>query len=151
LVQPDRRLSPATHEVKKVYEPVNVEFGQAEHSTGTVQLTISNRYAFRDLSHLRMYWTVLANGRPVQHDKMVALYGALPSLPANPPLATTCSTTRCLPCTVLTPLYHPPATTCITTRCLPGTVLGFFSRGSKMHVKRGGWDHTPIGLKPAYP
>ena len=64
LVQPDRRLSPATAEVKKVYEPVHVEFGHIDLATAMVQLKISNRFAFRDLSHLRMYWTILANGEP---------------------------------------------------------------------------------------
>ena len=64
LVFPDRTLQPATHEVKKVYQPVVVE--PLDLATG--RLKVVNRYHFSDLSHLEVTWrlsedqTVLAEG-----------------------------------------------------------------------------------------
>lgn len=59
LVFPDRRPSPGLIEYKKVIEPVGIEMvnGRAR---------ITNRYDFIGLEHLRLEWTVTANGAVVE-------------------------------------------------------------------------------------
>lgn len=51
LVSADREPRPALIDLKKVYEPVAITIG-ADWST----ITISNKYAFSDLDHLRLDW-----------------------------------------------------------------------------------------------
>lgn len=62
LVFPDRTPSPGLIEYKKVIEPVNVE--AVDIATGRFRLI--NRYDFRTLDHLRLAWSVEAEGRVVQ-------------------------------------------------------------------------------------
>jgi beta-galactosidase/beta-glucuronidase len=62
LVFPDRRPSPGLIEYKKVIQPVKVE--AVDLSAGKFQLT--NRYDFAGLDHLRLAWSVSADGKVVQ-------------------------------------------------------------------------------------
>jgi beta-galactosidase len=59
LVFPDRTPSPAMAELAAVYAPVRIEPGPP----GTVRIT--NRYAFRDLSHVRLTWRLAAEGEAI--------------------------------------------------------------------------------------
>jgi beta-galactosidase len=58
LVMPDRRPNPSLWEVKKVYQSIDVTPVALER--GVVR--VANRYGFKDLSDVRMVWTVLADG-----------------------------------------------------------------------------------------
>ena len=62
LVFPDRTPSPGLTEYKKVLEPVLVE--TVDMSSGKVRIT--NRYDFISLDHLRVDWSVEADGALVQ-------------------------------------------------------------------------------------
>ncbi|KMZ43610.1 MULTISPECIES: beta-galactosidase subunit alpha [Bacillales] len=62
LIRPDRTPSPGLLEYKKVIEPIVVEATDLE--SGLV--TITNRYDFRTLAHVRMVWRVTADGQVVQ-------------------------------------------------------------------------------------
>lgn len=62
LIRPDRTPSPGLLEYKKVIEPIVVEATDLE--SGLV--TITNRYDFRTLAHVRMVWSVTADGHVVQ-------------------------------------------------------------------------------------
>lgn len=73
LVAPDRTPHPALAEVKKVFEPVRVEWVDA--AAGRARVT--NRRSFTDLSDLAGEWVLEVDGRAVAH-------GPLP-LPAVPP------------------------------------------------------------------
>jgi beta-galactosidase len=55
LVASDRTPHPHYYEVKKVYQPVNTRMS----APGTIRVV--NRYAFRDLGHLALRWTVTAD------------------------------------------------------------------------------------------
>jgi beta-galactosidase len=59
LVFPDRTPSPGLVEFAKVVEPVRIAAGP----DGALRVT--NRYDFRDLSHLRFGWRLEADGEPV--------------------------------------------------------------------------------------
>jgi beta-galactosidase/evolved beta-galactosidase subunit alpha len=62
LVFPDRRPSPGLIEYKKVIQPVKVE--AEDLAAGKFRLT--NRYDFAGLEHLRLSWSVSADGVVVQ-------------------------------------------------------------------------------------
>ncbi|GED57148.1 beta-galactosidase subunit alpha [Brevibacillus formosus] len=62
LIRPDRTPSPGLLEYKKVIEPIVAEATDLE--SGLV--TITNRYDFRTLAHVRMVWSVTADGQVVQ-------------------------------------------------------------------------------------
>lgn len=66
IVFPDRTPHPAYWEVKKVYEPVRVEAMDALQG----RLSLRNRYAFRDLSHLTLRWQVTSAGEVWQSGEM---------------------------------------------------------------------------------
>jgi beta-galactosidase len=51
LVSADRVPRPSLIDLKKVYEPIKIEIG-----AGWDTITITNKYAFRDLDHLRLDW-----------------------------------------------------------------------------------------------
>ena len=61
LVFPDRQPHTGLLELKKVQEPVVLKAFDAKKRT----VTLRNKYAFRDLSHLAATWTVAAEGVPV--------------------------------------------------------------------------------------
>jgi beta-galactosidase/evolved beta-galactosidase subunit alpha len=71
LVFPDRQPSPGLIEYKKVIEPVKVE-------RAGDQFRITNRYDFRDLSHLHATWTVTEAGNVTQSGPL-----KLPAIPAR--------------------------------------------------------------------
>lgn len=66
LVSPDRQPHPSLIEVKKVYEPVELELIDA--STGTVKLT--NRQWFTDLGDYAIRWEVTAGGECIAADTL---------------------------------------------------------------------------------
>ncbi|MFI7643470.1 glycoside hydrolase family 2 TIM barrel-domain containing protein, partial [Nonomuraea sp. NPDC049400] len=59
LMFPDRTPSPGMLEYQKVNEPVVIEAGSPRH------ISIRNRYAFLDLSHLRFTWSLSREGIPI--------------------------------------------------------------------------------------
>ncbi|HEX9728591.1 MAG TPA: glycoside hydrolase family 2 TIM barrel-domain containing protein [Gemmatimonadales bacterium] len=61
IVHPDRIPHPSAYEVKRVYQYVRV--AAVDLATGTLEVT--NAYDFRRLDDVRMSWTVLADGVPV--------------------------------------------------------------------------------------
>ncbi|GFZ92042.1 beta-galactosidase [Paenibacillus marchantiophytorum] len=69
LLFPDRSTKASLLELKKVIEPVQVEWIDAQ--TGKVKIT--NRYDFLDLSHLQGGWTLLRDGRPAVRGKLPIL------------------------------------------------------------------------------
>ena len=73
LVWPDRKPHPGLWEHKKVVEPVRVT--PVDLAAGVLKVT--NRYAFSDLSHLDIAWTLAAEGDVIQS-------GALPRLTTPP-------------------------------------------------------------------
>ncbi|MGC9397792.1 MAG: glycoside hydrolase family 2 TIM barrel-domain containing protein [Anaerolineae bacterium] len=73
VVDPDRRPHPGAWEMKKHYEPIAIE--AVDLTEGTFRLT--NRYAFRNLSHVRGLWTVKTEGETLAA-------GSLPPLDAGP-------------------------------------------------------------------
>ncbi len=58
LIFADRTLTPKIQEVKKVYQPVRIEYLQGP--TGSVRLT--NLYAFTNLNTLQPRWSLIRNG-----------------------------------------------------------------------------------------
>ncbi len=68
LLLPDRTPTPGMIELKKVVEPVLVE--AVDLAAGQVRLT--NRYDFLNLAHLRLLWSVIVDGQPVQSGSMAA-------------------------------------------------------------------------------
>ncbi len=58
LVNPDREPHPHLHEVKKVYQPVR--FTAADPASGVI--TVTNRYDFVSLDHLRLVWSLSEDG-----------------------------------------------------------------------------------------
>jgi beta-galactosidase len=59
LLFPDRTPSPGLLEYKKVVEPVRLE------ESGQHELSVTNLYEVRDLSHLRFDWVLEQEGEPV--------------------------------------------------------------------------------------
>ena len=62
LVFPDRRIQPAWHEVKRVYQ--HVEFELLNEDRGL--LRVDNRYNFLNLENFELHWSVVADGTAVQ-------------------------------------------------------------------------------------
>lgn len=69
LVNPDREPHPALWEVKKVYQPVQVE--PLDLANGRVRVT--NRYDFTDLGKLELVWSVTAEGEALSSAKRLRL------------------------------------------------------------------------------
>lgn len=69
IVQPDRKPNPHLHEVKKVYQYVNVL--PVDLAKGTVR--IRNKYQFIDLGFLAGTWEVTADGKVLQQGKLPSL------------------------------------------------------------------------------
>jgi beta-galactosidase len=61
LMFPDRTPSPGLHEYARVIAPVRI----ATEDASTNALRITNRYQFRDLSHLEFRWSWEADGLPL--------------------------------------------------------------------------------------
>lgn len=66
LLFPDRTPSPALIELKKALEPVIVEIIDLKAG----KLRITNRYDFRDLSHLQAEWTLVCDDVVVQSGEL---------------------------------------------------------------------------------
>ena len=62
IVFPDRRIQPAWHEVKRVYQ--YVDFKAANLQRGDI--TVINNYDFIDLSDFELQWTITSDGIPIQ-------------------------------------------------------------------------------------
>jgi len=77
LVSPDRSPHPSIWEVKKVYQPVDLETEDLTKG----RLAITNRYDFRGLDGLEAAWTVLEDGAPLR--------SGIAPVPAVEPGATT--------------------------------------------------------------
>ncbi|MEM7279766.1 MAG: glycoside hydrolase family 2 TIM barrel-domain containing protein, partial [Pseudomonadota bacterium] len=58
IVFPDRRIQPAFHEVKRIYQ--HVKFEPINLETGKIRL--SNRYAFLSLDGFDLHWTLTEDG-----------------------------------------------------------------------------------------
>ena len=78
LVQPNRKVSPATNEVAKVYEPVIVKWNHYDKSKHVIRVEIFNRYSFLDLSHLELSISILGNGEPTGVKPVVKVPQCLP-------------------------------------------------------------------------
>ncbi|MCL6625013.1 MAG: DUF4981 domain-containing protein [Alicyclobacillus shizuokensis] len=74
LVMPDRTPSPGLHELKKVMEPVKVE--AVDLQTGVFK--IINRYDFISLGHLRLVWSIVADGKVLETGAQ-----SVPEIPAG--------------------------------------------------------------------
>jgi beta-galactosidase len=57
IVFPDRRIQPAWHEVKRIYQHVKFDF-----DTGSGSVRVSNRYNFLTLDGFNLEWEVLQDG-----------------------------------------------------------------------------------------
>ncbi|HEX2948763.1 MAG TPA: glycoside hydrolase family 2 TIM barrel-domain containing protein, partial [Armatimonadota bacterium] len=66
LLLPDRTPKPSLAEVKKVFQPIIIRTLDARN--GVVE--IKNRYAFSATTHLRTYWTLLADGQGVAEGEL---------------------------------------------------------------------------------
>ncbi len=69
LIFPDRTVHPSLWEVKKVYQPVEVEVADALAG----EVAIINKYHFSDLSHLVSTWKLEADGRVIQQGQLPRL------------------------------------------------------------------------------
>ncbi|TPV94021.1 MAG: DUF4981 domain-containing protein [Myxococcales bacterium FL481] len=61
LVDPSRVPHPHLKEVRKVYQPVDVDAGDLARG----EIKVTNKYAFVDLSHLDLHWVVEGDGERV--------------------------------------------------------------------------------------
>ena len=73
LVSPDRSPHPSLYEAKKVQQPVKFEVLDIDE--GSIKVT--NRYGFKDLSHLDFNWLILEDGATIQS-------GELPNITVPP-------------------------------------------------------------------
>ena len=64
IVFPDRRIQPAYHEVKRVYQYVDFEADNLK----TGDITIANNYDFINLSSFELHWTITSDGVPIKND-----------------------------------------------------------------------------------
>jgi len=69
LVQPDRKLNPHIHEVKKVYQRIHVT--PIEASKGT--FNIENEYDFTNLDFVDILWELTEDGKIIQKGKLPKL------------------------------------------------------------------------------
>ncbi|MDO4230016.1 MAG: glycoside hydrolase family 2 TIM barrel-domain containing protein [Capnocytophaga sp.] len=63
VIASDRTFHPHTYEVRKVYQEIGFSFKNDE-------LTVQNKYFFRDLSNFDFTWTLLKNGVVVKQGKL---------------------------------------------------------------------------------
>ncbi len=70
LIFPDRTIQPAMWEIKKIYQPVQVE--AVDLLAG--DLEVVNRRCFTDLSDLDVGWTLAVNGEEVQSGQLPPLH-----------------------------------------------------------------------------
>jgi beta-galactosidase len=61
VISPDRRLNPHAHEVKKVYQHIEVQSVDALKGI----FTVKNKYFFKTLSGYQLIVRLLKNGEPV--------------------------------------------------------------------------------------
>ena len=69
LIFPDRSIHPALWEVKKVYQPVEVE--PVDLLAGKVKVV--NRHSFSDLRYLDIAWMLRADGKVLQQGRLAPL------------------------------------------------------------------------------
>ncbi|UDQ97601.1 glycoside hydrolase family 2 TIM barrel-domain containing protein [Lentisphaerota bacterium WC36G] len=69
LVQPDRKINPHIHEVKKVYQNIGVKAVDAAKG----KVAITNKFFFTNLKEFTPKWELLANGKVVQTGTMDAI------------------------------------------------------------------------------
>lgn len=74
LLFPDRRLKASILEYKKILQPVLIE--PVDMAKG--QIKITNRYEFISLDHLQAEWSLIADGKTLQHGDL-----KLPHMPAG--------------------------------------------------------------------
>jgi beta-galactosidase/beta-glucuronidase len=72
LISPDRAPHPRLWELKKVQEPVSIQAVDLMHGV----LSLTNRFAFSDLSHLIAFWTVEADDQVLQAGRIANLQAA---------------------------------------------------------------------------
>ena len=91
LLFPDRTPSPGLIELKKVIEPVKTEALELN----PIRLRVTNRYDFVSLSHLRMVWSIRAEGRIIDEGSL-----PMPAIPAgrNRTLSLPCAVPSGRPC-----------------------------------------------------
>lgn len=63
VIASDRSFHPHTYEVRKVYQDIGFSFKNDE-------LTVQNKYFFRDLSNFEFTWTLFKNGIAVKQGKL---------------------------------------------------------------------------------
>ena len=107
LVSADREPRPGLHDLKKVYEPVRIQLDPSWSA-----ITVTNKYAFNNLDHLRLDWSV---------DDAESRYaaGVLPAIP----VAAGEQLTATLPPEIAA-AKHPGAVITITARLAADTAWG---------------------------
>ncbi len=68
IVSSDRGITPKYLEVKKVYQPIHIEW----QDSSALKLKITNRQHHSDLLAYRMLYTITANGKEVEHSEVAA-------------------------------------------------------------------------------
>jgi len=68
VVQPDRRPNPHYHEVRKVYQPVNLRLVD----TAARRVRLVNRYDFRSLEHLALRWVLTEDADTLDRGELPA-------------------------------------------------------------------------------
>lgn len=66
VVQPDRKLNPHAHEVKKVYQYINTSLDAEKENT----IKVYNRFDFIDLQGIYLKWAILDNGKVVKEGRL---------------------------------------------------------------------------------
>ena len=66
IIGPDRQLNPHAYDLAYVYQ--NIWAQPVDLKAGTV--SVYNEYFFRDLSNYKLVWTLLQNGKAVQHGEV---------------------------------------------------------------------------------
>ena len=62
LIFADRTPSPGLAQLKKVIEPALITLSRAPSAIEPAKIKITNRYTYRNLDHLKLVWTLLADG-----------------------------------------------------------------------------------------
>ncbi len=60
IINPDRSIHPALHEVKKVYQYIGFNYDNSK-------LYIKNKYDFTNLNEFNFYWELLENGKSIKN------------------------------------------------------------------------------------
>lgn len=71
VVLSDRSLTPKYWEVKKVYQPVQIE--PIDTSTQNATVRITNRHAHLNLSQFELRWQLIASGEPIAQEVLDSL------------------------------------------------------------------------------